>query len=107
MRVDIPGALRDLTRLTERLAELIEWERLVQREHRPDLPPSFQLRNHIPKEMSSLHQSFLVLAEDLRQILEDPHLRSTRQDRARWKAKLEAECRRVRNMGLAERFLFP
>jgi hypothetical protein len=88
MHLDIPGALRDLSRLVDRIAELIEWEKLARQERCPHVPPSFQLPDHFREDIDQTDAWFWDLDNSIHEALDRPDLDASDEQRKRWKHSL-------------------
>ena len=88
MRIDVTAALRDLNRVVDRIAELIEWEKLAKQERRPHVPPSFQPADHFPEDMESLCNSLFSLDSSIHKLLDRPDLETSDEQREQWKRQL-------------------
>ncbi len=88
MYIDIPEALGALGQIVDRIAEMIEWEKLARQERRPCVPPSFQLADHFGEEMDSLCSSFISLDIDIHEALDRPDLDCSPEQRRGWRRQL-------------------
>ena len=107
MQADIPGALRDLKTVADRIEELLEWEQLAQQERDPHLPPAFQLRDHLPTEIVGLYSAFLTLTETAHRALNDATGPNTCPESLDWRKALLKLERRVARWHISERFIRP
>ena len=104
VRIDIPGALRQLAAIRNRILELIEWDKLAQHELRPHEPPAFQLqtglREQLREDVRSMHVSFISLASDIHEVLKRPDLACGFEDREAWRSRLERMDQEVATLDL-------
>jgi hypothetical protein len=105
MKLDIPGALRDLDRLVDRMAELLEWQKLVQQERRGPFT-SFELNHHLPGDIRTLHARFLNAHLDLREVLGRPNLEASPRQRRRWEQRLQEIEHRFASLPFTGRFIY-
>lgn len=89
MKIDIPGALRSLEQVVERIAELIEWEKLAIQERKPHVPPAFQPADHYHDDLVSLESAFWNLSRDIREALSRGDLEATSEQRLPWEHRLD------------------
>ena len=66
MQVDIPGALHDPAKVADRIAALLEWEKLAQQERGSRALPTFQLRDHDREDIADLYGGFLNLSMSIK-----------------------------------------
>ena len=107
MRIDIPAALRDLTRIVDQIAENLEWRRLAQQEHRHPFPTSFDLDEHLDDEMRDLQVCFADADFSLRELLRRPDLDASEEQRQAWMRELERLENRVAALSVSVRFINP
>ena len=89
MKVDIPGALRSLQQVVDRIAVLIEWEKLARQERKPHVPPSFQPADHFYEDLEMMCASFWNLVYDIHEAINRPDVAATDEQRRRWKRQLD------------------
>ena len=106
MQADIPGALHDLEQVVDRIAELLEWDKLAQQERRSDIPPAFQLRDHLPDEIVGLYSVFLTLNGTIHRALNNLTAPISA-DEADWRRSLRSLEQRVARWRIGERFIKP
>jgi hypothetical protein len=107
MQPDIRGALRELGVVADRIAELLEWEQLAQHERRPDRPPAFQLRDHLPEEIVGLYSAFLTLSSSAHRALAVITAPGDLEQAALWRRELLQLEHRVMGWRINERFIRP
>lgn len=107
MKADVPGALRDLACLLDRIAELIEWERLAQQERKQANPSSFQLPNHFQQELNLLQASFFNLVFQVNEALARPDLEASADQLRRWKRRLAELDDRMSRLDFAAKLIKP
>jgi hypothetical protein len=107
MQADIPGALRDLKTVADRIEELLEWEKLAQQERRPHVPPAFQLREHLPTEIVGLYSVFLTLSESAHRALDQANAPDACTEVADWRKTLQQLEQRVSGWRISARFIKP
>ena len=105
MQVDIPGALRDLGRLVDRIAELLEWQKLAQQERRMPFSTSFDLEGHIPEDLRDLRAAFLSADMTLRELLGRDDLAPPAEQRRIWQRELEQIERRFAEYSATDAFI--
>ena len=105
MEVDISGALRSLQQVVDRIAELIEWEKLVQQEQDPHRPPAFRLPDHFHEDIEAMYASFWNLGYDIHEALKRPDVQASHEERRRWKRRLEELEEQFSQLGFAARFI--
>lgn len=105
MFVDIPGALRALARIVDRMEELIEWQRLIQQERHRPFSTSFDLNHHLAEEMEDFQACFANADHDLRELLKRTDLHATQEQRQRWVNELEQLEEQAASVSTAAKFL--
>ena len=105
MQVDIPGALRDLNKVADRLAELLEWQKLAQQERRPHTPPAFQFPDHTRKDIVEMYGWFINLDLCMREALNRTDLGFSIDDQTRWLRRLHEIEARVHALGIVDKFI--
>lgn len=103
MQFDVPGTLKELSRLVDRLAELAEWRRLAQSEQRRPFLTSFELDQHLDEDMLDLQIRFADLAFFLRELLNRPDLDATPEQRQHWLRELESLEARAARLVVSEK----
>ena len=107
MQIDISGALRDLAKVADRIAELLEWEKLAQQERRPHVPPAFQLCDHNRKDIIDLYSWFLNLSMSAHEVLDSSDFEIPEEQRGRWQRRLRELEKRVDDCRIIDRFIKP
>ena len=107
MQIDIPGTLRELERLVDRIAELIEWHKLTQQQRRLPFPTSFELNDHFAEETLDLQNCFAAADIQLRTLLADPHAITDEKQRQAWLRRLGQLEEWASALALAARFNNP
>lgn len=107
MYLDIPAALRALGQIVDRIAEMIEWQKLAHQERRRPFPTSFELDDHLQDEIRDLQASFISTALDLREALGRPDLEVAEQQRRQWQYQLEQLEQRFASLTAGDRFINP
>ena len=107
METDIPADLQELKELAEKLKASREWAKLDEEEARPDIPPSFQLSNHLEDDARQLYAAFASKALSVQIALNDPNFAVTPDDKQEWHNSLERLQRQVRPLHLTESFIRP
>jgi len=88
MRIDLDAALLDLEKLIDRIAELIEWEKLSRQQRRPRDPPGFQFADHFNEDLESLFASGWQLHAEIGEALARDDLRASPEQLRRWQRRL-------------------
>lgn len=101
MQPDIPGALQELDRVADRIAELLEWNELTQQGSRHGLPP-LQFRDHLSGEIVSLYSAFLVLSRTVHRVLD----RDLPEPHSNFRLELSLLEERVANWQIGKRFKY-
>ena len=107
MAADIPALLQELTELFGKLSELREWAKLAEQEARPEVPPSFQLNNHIEEDTRPVYAAFVSKALSTRIALNDPNLTVTPAQKQEWQNTLDDLQNQVRLLHSTESFIRP
>lgn len=107
MQIDIPGGLRDLGRLVDRIAELLEWQKLAQQERRLPFPTSFEWNDHLDQDISDLRATFTGADMSLRTLLSRSDLNGTREQRHAWQRHLEQIEQRLAALSATDTFNNP
>ena len=107
METDIPEALQELKTVGEKLKALREWAKLAEEETRPEVPPSFQLGNHLGEDARPLYAAFVGKALSVQITLNDPNLVVTPADKGKWQNMLDHLQRQIRLLHLTESFIKP
>ncbi|MBP7937703.1 MAG: hypothetical protein KA354_23940 [Phycisphaerae bacterium] len=89
MHIDIPGILRDLAQLVDRMAGVVEWRRLRIQERSLASSTSFDIADHLDEEMLDLQIAFSAAANSVREALDRPDLAASREQVIHWKQQLE------------------
>lgn len=106
MRMNIPAAMRDLTETLQKLRELEEWDLLAKQEHRRDVPPSFQLSNHVDVDMRVQATAFVSVSLQIQEILNDPALEIREVTRQRWLRRLHNLEQEFAQLAVAEKLIY-
>ena len=88
MPIDIPDALQSLDDLVDRIAALIEWDKLAQQERRPDMLASSSPRDSIQEDVKSLYGAFVESSVSIREFLDLPDSVWTPAQRTKWLKQL-------------------
>ena len=108
-KVNIPAALQGLSRIHNRLLELVEWDQLARQEARHDLPPAFRpqtsFRKQLRDDVRSMHHHFLGLASNIGHVLSRYDFACTEDDRSAWSAWLNRLENEVLGLQIGTRFL--
>ncbi len=107
MHVDVAGALSDLARIVDRMAELLEWRRLARQEQRRPFATSFDLGSHVEGELQSLQIAFLDAEFSLRELLERSDFEVSPARRRTWLRELDRLRRRASRIVHTARFINP
>ena len=105
MRTDVPGALENLNRVADRIAELIEWDKLAQQERRPDSTWFFPPRDHLCDDLRSLYGLFLSLGLSIHDVLNRPDLDARKNQHTCWERRLRKLEARVHEFQISEKLL--
>jgi len=95
MRVNISAALLDLGRVVGRIAELVEWEKLVQQERPSPFPSAVQPADRLREDILALYAWFVSLDTSIHEVLSNPDLRVSEDQRRRWQRRLRELEERV------------
>lgn len=95
MRINLDAALGDLERLIDRIAELIEWEKLAKQQRPRQVSPSFRLADHFCEEVDELLVSGWQLHREIREALARDDLATSPEQRSRWERRLAQLERRA------------
>ena len=107
METDIPATLQELEEIAEELKALREWAKLAEEEARPEIPPSFQISNHLEEDTRPVYAAFASKALSVQIALNDPNVAVTPADKQEWHNVLERLQRQVRVLHLTESFIKP
>ena len=88
MKVDIPGALRELSRVVNRVAELREWQKLAAQERATRPGHLILIPDSDQQEIDTLSGSFMMLDLDVHGVLARSDLECTPEERKRWQSRL-------------------
>jgi hypothetical protein len=107
MNVDLASGLRELGQVADRLATLLEWEKLAQqeRDHRP-LPP-LRLPEHNRKDILDVYGWFLSLSASIRKFLEHSESAYPAEQAERWWRQLRELEHRVQRFNIIDEFIKP
>ena len=107
MRMNIPEAMRDLAQTLQKLRELEEWNLLAKQEYRRDVPPSFQVSNHVDVDMRVQATAFVSSSLRIQEILNDPDLEIREVTRQRWLRRLHNLEQEFAQLTVAEKLIYP
>jgi hypothetical protein len=105
--IDIPGALRDLGTVADRLATLLEWEKLAEQERGSRALPPFRLADHNRKDILDLYGRFLSLGTCVSNILERMNHQFPPEQAEYWWEQLRQLQQRVEGFGIIDKFIKP
>lgn len=105
MNIDVPAALRDLEKVADRIAAMLEWQKLAQQERGSRSLPPFVLSQKNWQEFSELQAQFSFLCMSLHMTLEDPELTCSGRQRETWREALHKLEKWVYSLGRDDRFI--
>lgn len=88
MELDIPGALRDLSKVVNRIAELREWQRLELAQLRPGCSIGLLSRDFEQQEIDTLCGSFMLLDLSIHEALDRADLNCASNQKKSWQRRL-------------------
>lgn len=88
MKVDVPGVLRELSRVVNRAAALREWQKLAAQERAAKPGHLFLIPDSDQQEIDTLCGSFMMLDLDLHEALARSDLECPPEERKRWQRRL-------------------
>jgi len=107
MTSDLPEGLRQLARAARKLAELYEWAKLDREQHRPHMPPSFQVSNHSSEEIRTQYTAFLGTLMDVKESLAVNAETLSHHQVRQWQLQIRQLESEVRGLNVSERFIRP
>jgi hypothetical protein len=107
MEIDVAGALRDLGLVADRLAALLEWEKLAQQERGSRKLPPFSFRDHNRNDIIDLYGHFLSLSSSLHAILDSTDGTFVDEERHTWWRQLRKLEDRVQCFGIMDNYIKP
>lgn len=105
MNIDVPAALRDLEKVADRIAAMLEWEKLAQQERGSRSLPPFVFSQKNWQEFSELRAQFSFLCMSLHMTLGDPELACSGSQREAWREALRKLEEWVYSLGRDDRFI--
>ena len=85
---NIQAALRDLSKVAQRIAELREWQKLAQQERARNPHPELFVPDSDQQEIDTLCGSFMILDLDIHEALKRPDMDCTPEQKKRWQRRL-------------------
>ena len=107
MQIDIPGGLRELASVADRLAALLEWEKLAEQERGSRSLPPFRLRDYNCQDIIDLYGRFLNLSTSITKVLERAGNAFPPEQTDIWWRQLRTLGQRVHGFGIIDRFIKP
>ena len=107
MEIDVAGALRDLGIVADRIAALLEWERLAQHERGSRALPPFSFRDHNRSDIIDLYGHFLSLSLSLHALLGRSDLVLADEQCRAWQRQLHQLDERIHCFGIMEKYIKP
>jgi len=105
MNIDVPAALRDLEKVADRIAAMLEWQKLAEQERGSRSLPPFLLSQKNARELDELAAHFSFLCMSLRMHLDDPELVCSGSQRETWRETLHQLEKWVYSLGRDDRFI--
>lgn len=107
MHVDISGGLRDLGKVADRIATLLEWEKLAEQERGSRALPPFRLRDHNREDIIELYGHFINLSKTLHAVLDGADVGFTSEQWKLWSQRLRELDQRVRGFDIIQKYIKP